>query len=294
LSSPVLLATPALAQTTEGNTDRPGPNYRSFEIVPRTGSIAGDGVADRCRETCERESVCLAWTAVRPGIQSKNGVCWLKKGAPAKIADSCCTSGTSSRYKPILSTGKRPSGSSNTLVINDSTSDPVPAGEQTVMLNEHNRLRGLHCTPALRWSKKLADDAAVSANRCLMAHNRKELEAQDENENLHGGSGGADYTSAQASVNSWYREDKNYSFSSPNLVFADGENNNPNAKMNGHFTQLLWKATSHVGCASKLCGEKTIWSCRYWRPGNFNAHLPETSGAVALASLKANVLPKCK
>lgn len=102
-----LFATAALAETTEGNTNRAGNDLRQgFEIVPRTNSIAGDGVADRCREACEKETACLAWTAVKPGIQSKNGVCWLKRSVGVAAKDTCCTSGTSSRYKPIKRTGK--------------------------------------------------------------------------------------------------------------------------------------------------------------------------------------------
>jgi hypothetical protein len=114
LALSISLADVALAQTTDGNTDRPGGDFRRFEIVPRTNSIAGDGVTERCRDTCERSSGCLAWTAVRPGVQSKYGVCWLKRTVTEKKSDSCCTSGTSSRVTVVTKTGKAPTGGGTT------------------------------------------------------------------------------------------------------------------------------------------------------------------------------------
>lgn len=110
LALSILLPTGVRAEiemTNENGTNRPGNDYRHFEIVPLGPSIAGDLVAQRCREACEADSKCGSWTAVKPGIQSpKNGVCWLKGYPPNKVADSCCTSG----IKIIHTTGRRPPG----------------------------------------------------------------------------------------------------------------------------------------------------------------------------------------
>jgi uncharacterized protein YkwD len=83
----------ANAWTTQNNTDRPGANIRNFEIPPRVNSIAGDGVAERCEAACKADSRCKSWTAVRPGLQSKNGMCWLKPAIHAAVPNNCCTSG---------------------------------------------------------------------------------------------------------------------------------------------------------------------------------------------------------
>lgn len=101
-------------ETTEGNTNRPGNDLRKgFEIVPRVNSIAGTGVDEACREACRRDSACVAWTAVRPGVQSKNGVCWLKRSPGVATKDNCCTSGTK-LPKPLSKTGKANSGGVST------------------------------------------------------------------------------------------------------------------------------------------------------------------------------------
>ena len=66
------------------NTDRPGSDYRSFEVP---------GGLDDCRRTCEDDPQCRAFTFVRPGVQAQSGVCWLKSDIPAARPDDCCTSG---------------------------------------------------------------------------------------------------------------------------------------------------------------------------------------------------------
>ena len=41
--------------------------------------------------------------------------------------------------------------------------------------------------------------------------------------------------------------------------------------MTGHFTQVVWKDSVHVGCGVRLdCGGMTSVVCRYNSPGNFN------------------------
>jgi hypothetical protein len=166
-----------------------------------------------------------------------------------------------------------------------------PTGDMLVVFNETNRHRADHCTPALTWSAALASHAQTSADRCPTDHNRDELKAQNENENLFNGRGGVEFTGPKAAVDFWYNEINAYKFDAPVLVFDVKEGKGP---VNGHFTQLMWKATTQVGCAVKVCSNGTFYACRYQLPGNFNAHTPETPQATAVANLKANVAPKCR
>lgn len=69
----------------EMNTDRPGQNYRNFDMsVPEP---------KRCQQTCQSDPKCKAWTYVKPGVQGPNARCWLKSGVPAAKASDCCISG---------------------------------------------------------------------------------------------------------------------------------------------------------------------------------------------------------
>ena len=69
----------------EPRTDRPGSDYRSFDLPsPR---------AELCRDACWREPQCRAFTYVNPGVQGANARCWLKNAVPAARPDGCCLSG---------------------------------------------------------------------------------------------------------------------------------------------------------------------------------------------------------
>jgi hypothetical protein len=69
----------------EEGVNRPGMDIRDFNLS------AAD--PDLCRQECDREARCRAWTYMRPGVQGRSARCWLKNGVPPARRDSCCTSG---------------------------------------------------------------------------------------------------------------------------------------------------------------------------------------------------------
>ena len=79
------LAEPGSVLPMEFNIDRPGEDYRSFDL-PR-------GIPNLCLEACEAEERCQAWTYVKPGVQGRNARCWLKHRVPNPRPADCCTSG---------------------------------------------------------------------------------------------------------------------------------------------------------------------------------------------------------
>ncbi|MGV3578668.1 CAP family protein [Brevundimonas sp.] len=42
----------------------------------------------------------------------------------------------------------------------------------------------------------------------------------------------------------------------------------------GHYTQLIWRGTTHVGCAVATRGDRSILACRYSPPGNVDGYRP--------------------
>lgn len=73
------------AQQVEQNTDRPGQNYRNFDLdAPEP---------ERCRAACMEDGNCRAWTYVKPGFQGPQARCWLKSGVPPAKSNTCCVSG---------------------------------------------------------------------------------------------------------------------------------------------------------------------------------------------------------
>jgi len=69
----------------EQNTDRPGYDYRHFNLPAL-------GTSDQCRNRCINDSRCRAWTYVKP-TRRNPPVCWLKSSVPSPRPSSCCVSG---------------------------------------------------------------------------------------------------------------------------------------------------------------------------------------------------------
>ena len=69
----------------EFKTDRPGSDYKNFDL-PRASP-------ELCRDACASDPNCRAFTYVRPRIQGPNARCWLKSGVPTAASSDCCVSG---------------------------------------------------------------------------------------------------------------------------------------------------------------------------------------------------------
>ncbi len=95
-------------QQVEINIDRPGNDYRNFDLTTASN--------ESCRAACTGDAKCKAYTYVKPGVQGPNARCWLKDNIPATRTSDCCVSGvirttsTASTPRPIKKLGKRPSG----------------------------------------------------------------------------------------------------------------------------------------------------------------------------------------
>ncbi len=71
--------------TQEPNVDRPGSDYRDFDLRAPDPQI--------CGQACLGDKSCVAWTFVREGVQGPSPRCWLKNAVPAPQPSDCCTSG---------------------------------------------------------------------------------------------------------------------------------------------------------------------------------------------------------
>lgn len=67
------------------NTDYPGADYDHFVMEVSDALI--------CRNSCEHEPKCRAYTYVRPGVQRDRGVCYLKTKIDRVRQSDCCVSG---------------------------------------------------------------------------------------------------------------------------------------------------------------------------------------------------------
>jgi len=69
----------------EYNIDRPGYDYKNFNLTENSPAL--------CKDACDKDSRCKAWTFVRPGYQGPSPRCWLKYKVPNPVPNKFTISG---------------------------------------------------------------------------------------------------------------------------------------------------------------------------------------------------------
>jgi pathogenesis-related protein 1 len=111
--------------------------------------------------------------------------------------------------------------------------------------------------PPVSWSDEVATTSQQWANNlrdtrdCGLQH----ADGTGYGENLAAGSN----VDAQRAVDMWANEKANYVYS-PDYVFENDT---------GHYTQIVWRDSIRIGCASAACGRSSVVVCRYDPPGNY-------------------------
>lgn len=120
---------------------------------------------------------------------------------------------------------------------------------QRAWLDAHNKHRRKHCDNIedVKYSLAVEAQAKEAADHCLFEHG---LSDSSNGENLCRG-----HASLQDCVDDWYSEIQFYDFTRQGFGFATG-----------HFTQLVWKSTTEVGCG--ICSDSRIYVCQYNLAGN--------------------------
>ncbi|KAK3684460.1 hypothetical protein LTR37_020268 [Vermiconidia calcicola] len=143
-----------------------------------------------------------------------------------------------------------------------------PEGYQDEVLYHHNAHRSNHSAAPLTWSADLASIATDIANTCQYAHNT-----------TAGGGGYGQNIAAGVPADDIGRVISNMFYNSEVGYFKGmyGKKKPTGFHTWGHFSQIVWKKTTTVGCASVLCdslggvgGAVKPWFtvCNYGPPGN--------------------------
>jgi uncharacterized protein YkwD len=130
-------------------------------------------------------------------------------------------------------------------------------------IDAHNRWRADVGIPPLKWSDDLENYAGEWAvengkKNCKMVHRTQ----NEYGENLYWSSGMA--FSPKGAVDSWGSEIKDYK----------GEVVGKSNGVVGHYTQIVWRTTTEVGCAAFQCGSALLVVCNYNPPGNWVGQHP--------------------
>jgi hypothetical protein len=123
----------------------------------------------------------------------------------------------------------------------------------------------------LRWNDRLAADARSWAKQLAATgrfeHSSDEAGKEPEGENLWAGTPRA--YSPEAMIGLWASEKKDYR---PGIF----PNNSRSGDVEhvGHYTQLIWRGSDEVGCATAVGTREEFLVCRYSRAGNVYGERP--------------------
>ncbi len=144
---------------------------------------------------------------------------------------------------------------------------------QADLLAGHNATRAAAMpapSPALApmtWSPTVAAAAQDWANRCKFEHSSSGTSGQ----NLYASTAN---DNAAAAIDSWTDEVADYNYATN--MCASG-------KICGHYTQVVWRTSTQLGCGKKECTVNSpfprsstwyFWVCDYAPPGNFLGQKP--------------------
>ena len=133
------------------------------------------------------------------------------------------------------------------------------------VLAVHNSERVLVGVPALTWSNSLAADAQAWADHLAdidqMVHAGSDTNP-NEGENLAAGSSGG-YTDGQLAQ--LWADEKSYFVEG---TFPDVSSDGNWASV-GHYTQMIWRNTTQVGCGHASSSGTDYLVCRYNPSGNY-------------------------
>lgn len=158
---------------------------------------------------------------------------------------------------------------------------PAYAGsfDTAALVTVHNKWRAevgvtdkLSYSPSLAVSAQAWADNLKKTNQCKMRHSKPDGKY---GENLYWASALSwsdgrkelQQVSPKQVVDSWSGEKADYDYA--NNSCAPG-------KMCGHYTQVVWRTTTKVGCAMAVCEDtqQQVWVCQYQPAGNWVGNKP--------------------
>ncbi len=181
--------------------------------------------------------------------------------------------GCASSNEPI--TAANVSASSNTTQPNRISSNIEPE-KYLGMTNFHNEVRRKHGVPALKWSPRLAVHAQqwanylATRNGCVMQHRPLSGEFKRiYGENIFWASPRR-WSDGRVEIQPISAEDVVFSWADEEKFYNYANNSCQRGEICGHYTQLVWKTSTEVGCGMRICPDKgQMWVCSYNPPGNY-------------------------
>lgn len=174
------------------------------------------------------------------------------------------------------STSSTSTSSSSTTSAASSTGSATTEYQQKVLYN-HNIHRSNHSVSSLDWDDDLRQSAQTLAARCVYEHDT-DIDGGGYGQNI--GYGVQSNDVGVMITNMMYNDEIEF-FPTP---YGQADPSMSEFDSWGHFSQIVWKATTHVGCATVVCdslgnvdssGSVPFTVCNYSPVGNVGGEYGE-------------------
>uniref|UniRef100_A0A1I7U092 SCP domain-containing protein n=1 Tax=Caenorhabditis tropicalis TaxID=1561998 RepID=A0A1I7U092_9PELO len=215
----------------------------------------------------------------------------------ACTSDAECTTYSSSTCKDGLCYQPKPAAVVETFTMCPAVTDQSDQARQ-MFLDTHNKLRsslakGLEpdgiaagaFAPTAKQMIKMKYDCAIEANArtwaqgCVYQHSTS-AQRPGNGENLYmiSVNNMPKIQTAEDSSKAWWSELKDFGVGSDNILTSAVWDRGV-----GHYTQMAWETTTHIGCFVQNCPSFTYSVCQYGPTGNYMNQLIYTKGAPCTA-----------
>ncbi|KAF3012837.1 hypothetical protein E8E14_009668 [Neopestalotiopsis sp. 37M] len=238
------------------------------------------GTFDRC-EAMHAEKAQYALQNVSPSstLGSSSST---ESSALLPISTTIVPSSSSSSVTTVVSSTTVTLPSTTSVSVSSSTSTVVPSSSTLppgavvtdqayidTVIRHHNVHRGNHSAVALTWSPTLAETARKIATSCIYGHNTT-ADGGGYGQNI--GAGFMSTSMGQFITEGLYNSEVS------NYIYFGAEPDLNTLSLWGHFSQIVWKSTTTVGCYTSDCTKTGLANaqgippyftvCNYGPPGN--------------------------
>ncbi|KAJ5904076.1 hypothetical protein N7504_006459 [Penicillium tannophilum] len=220
---PVVMTTSTSVADVEANTD-----LFKKSTVPPESATSPAAVAP---ESTEVASTKAALTEAAP-TEAASTSYWSTAWTSTMEASSSAPSST-------LAT------STSTSSASSATASATNAYQQAVLYN-HNIHRSNHSVSSLEWSADLESSAQTLAARCTYEHDTS-IDGGGYGQNI---GYGVEASEVGVMITNLMYNDEIEFFPTP---YGESDPSMSDFDKWGHFSQIVWKATTHVGCATVVC-----------------------------------------
>jgi hypothetical protein len=154
------------------------------------------------------------------------------------------------------------------LLMPSAASAMLPREIQARLLAVHNRARSEVAVPPMHWDDRLARDAEQWARHLAQINALVHWGSQGEPDNHEGENlwmGSRGYFPVERMVGTWAEEKTRF------LRARHWEDDFQNV---GHYTQMVWRSSTRVGCAIASNAQNDFLVCRYSPQGNYLGQRP--------------------